>query len=872
MAVSVFSAVDFSEMNIRNLQDIARLTPGVVLTDETRDDLRGNVSFRGLSDVQVDIQFNALNGLLVDSIQLIGRENRDVGNALRGLYLNDRIGIATGSGFIKDAEIRHDGSAYVGDEAINLHWIPKLKDGSLSYRLFEADSYRFMNTLANEGYRATLGGYEGKAPENPVDGAAFGWAQYNQNLRVRTWELARLDDTLSTMAGISADLTVPTDASAYGRGIGNQLLRDYLLTDEEKQDWARRLSGYVAGSLMPKAELNHGYETLALAVADLFQEKKFHDLGSHTDALGTSIPWNFQLRPSIGGFGDVTIQGGGGDLEMSDPEQPIVMGRNSFWQYGGRADGTVEKQEVIIPEVDSLSSGYYADGKLFVGGWSGVDGLSKYYGYTDIDGDGFVEEDSKEFAFSTDMFSNGLQFVRNEARDELYGFDRGSRNLYRLDTPVNGFPTAFTHSGTIGESRWDVTSASFSDDGNWAIGWNLGYEYSLQPHSFVLEARYNDAAEEYEPIRTSFRYEEVQIRPSVAEALWSGSSLIRATYTPNVEFSAYKLESDVWNLKGTATTDPYGRAIFELDEPFVAGFSYRFGSEADDSWSPTYVAPDIASGLRFKNPRLSRGTDLSASYFYIPGTDVALELGASVDGDSTQVGLKTVPSFGLDKEKIDITPLGSSGFLRGRILEKPPVAKPNYFAMPPTGIFTYYPGWNDVFLYGALFTLAEQSNNRFLSVPGMGSLTSRLAMIADPFGFLTFGYKIQQAALAEALNEMIVVPEYSKAFFPPVFKNEQGEEYVTASCLIIGGENYPVFQFALRPPDNCLFIHWHSPFFARVFHLDEDAEGIPDPDPPFCGYGTILELLPRNVDVPLDKWRAFVFGRLLSSNLPGSTR
>jgi hypothetical protein len=855
--ISVVTEVELARSGTQTLDDILKLAPAV-LPAGTRTTLRGHPGFASLTDPDVDIKFNAINTLALESIEVLRVGDEALGTGLLGMYLNQRVSIGVGGVVNLIAETRHDGSSRVADDAINLYWLPNLTPGATTIKLYEPDGFQLMNILGRQGCLAMFDGYHGPQPQSMGDEALFNQALFNQAYSCGQLEVARISATLDVMDGIAANLTLPENAFGVAAGIGRDLLRDDSLSDQEKRDSANLLRGYLAGSYLPIARQQLDYHELAATVSGLVLDNKFSGIGSASEPLKLASTWNYSLPQSMGEFNLVTVLGGGGTIDQTDPQNPLVLGNNGFWQIGGRADGSTLEEQINIEDVDYLVGASRWDDKLLVAGYSLNSLSTKFYAYTDSDADGRVETGTRQLLFDTPMFSQGLHLNWNRGRDELYALDLGTRDLYQLDMFNGlGLPTSLTGRGGLGDRYQDVTKVDFSTDGKWAVGY-LGYGLALQPHTFTLEARYTEADGGFRPIRESFRYEEVKLNPAVAETPWAGSLGIRATYTPNEIVAIEKWTGGTWDELGSAQTDPYGRAILELSEPFAAGGKYRFTSEDRMATSPTYVAPPMLSGPLLLNPKLRRDRWFRATSVFEPESDIEVEWKVGLNLEWSSGGVKTTPMIGAVDHKIDVTGINSA-VMRAQVVEKPPVLRPEYFALPPVAIFALYPGWNDFFRYGAAFepSRLQDVNNPYLAIPGMGSFTSRLFMYANRNGPISFEYKFTQGLYTGLLNAMVVVPEIAKVIRPPVEYNELGEEVVYIKCLIIGGNEYPVFQFKMIPPDNCLFIHWHSPAFPRVYHLDDDFAGIVDPDPSFCGYGTIYELAVEPVEVLLDDWLDF---------------
>jgi hypothetical protein len=88
-------------------------------------------------------------------------------------------------------------------------------------------------------------------------------------------------------------------------------------------------------------------------------------------------------------------------------------------------------------------------------------------------------------------------------------------------------------------------------------------------------------------------------------------------------------------------------------------------------------------------------------------------------------------------------------------------------------------------------------------------------------------------------QELEITENDNSPCFPSVFSSHS-ETYsapVSVDVLIIGGFDYPIFQFFQFPMDaGCLYVHWHSP--GAACSINGGASFASDPDPPGCGYGT----------------------------------
>lgn len=111
------------------------------------------------NDLAVVDTFNRIPLAAISAIEVIGRDDSYSGDALAHLLNNRRLSIAFGGMPGADAEIRDDGSARYGTEAVNLYWVPQSLAGQTKINLYDIDGFRLTHTLAKIGRYMTLPGY-----------------------------------------------------------------------------------------------------------------------------------------------------------------------------------------------------------------------------------------------------------------------------------------------------------------------------------------------------------------------------------------------------------------------------------------------------------------------------------------------------------------------------------------------------------------------------------------------------------------------------------------------------------------------------------------------------------------------------------------
>lgn len=831
---------------IAELQTIPRapLSQGQLTT------LRGLPAFNGLTDQRLNEYMRGLNTLTLDSIEAISRSDLQSVEVLLGAALNERLNVGSSavSGVVNFI-LRQDASTRIGDESVNIYDIPNPAATSYDFKLFQPEGYQVLNTLADIGLAGKLGGYLG-VPPNTLNLEAQ-WALANQHaaFTIATDRLGRLNDTVLVLDSIVDNLAVPEGIGGLASHVGRQLLRTDGWSDPEKRDAARELRGFIYGGLLPAAEQEVEYRALYRDSLQLYQSGALPSGDSYNEHIKRAGNWNFTVTPTMGEFRWISVLGGGGFIE-NPTTTPVFNGYNRFRQISARLDGTKIEEEFIVPDADYLSSAWRWDDKLVVGAINLDSQVTTFHGYRDLDDDGRVEDNTRTTLFSSPDFTAGFDLRWNPGFNELSLFDRGTRGLFGL-TGLNGdgFPTTVTERGGLGDARMDLLTVGYSRDGKWATGYP-DVSRLLVPYYRASEAFLNETEGKFEPLRVSYRYDEVELKPAAAEVPWAGSLTLRATYTPDTVLNAYKLEGGNWLQFGTGKADPYGRVMLGFDAPLTAGLQIRLGDDLETA-SPAYVVPELRAGPELHGLDLYRGDRAKVGLFGEPETQI--EMYYTTDFDQWEFladGLTSM--FGGYSTKADFD--GPYGFVHAYAHPKQTLASIDYIVAEPGREVDIHPGWNDRFVVGMAFALAGTIPPEVIQ---FFATTGSLRLRAHTSGQASIAYEILQNAVFVQASQMVVYPEYRKLYFPPVLLDDQLQPYVRIRCLVINGENYPMYQFNLARPDFCVDTHWHKPAPGRVYHLNGDATGIVDPNPPGCGFGSYFEVPQTEVAVPLLLYRLF---------------
>ena len=416
----------------------------------------------------------------------------------------------------------------------------------------------------------------------------------------------------------------------------------------------------------------------------------------------------------------------------------------------------------------------------------------------------------------------------------------------------------------------DVWRLNLSYDGNWALGFpelggNLSRFYQ-QAESYL-----DTGTGLYQAMRVGYAFEENRLNAAAAGPIVTGGQPMRFTGTPDTEYRAYMDESGSWNEKSRAVTDPYGAGFFYIpgtDTALKIGAYIRFSQADGSEMSPRYTVTSDRPKPEFFPAKISSMDNLRLSYAFQPETSVALERSTALPGFSAiDTNLTSLFGGGYFSDCLP-TPAASFYSWRLRAMVTPSLGMMDYYFVPPGVRRTLYPGWNDLLRPGSSFTLDNPVGlaTSIMLLITMNAQTSAFLGTAATFSNNQMTYRLYQNAVFLAAYQTIVVPDTKRLLNPPVIYEPTGDISVPVRCLVIGGKNYPMMQFRLAYPDNCADAHWHGN--SRVYHVANDNVGITDPNPTSCGYGSYEAIPQVEVKIPFLYWlayRAYFFGQIAAS-------
>ena len=849
------------------LEHLLNAIPATPLPSNSLAELKKRAPFNAFpTDQIVTDRFNAIPLAMIEAVGVIARDDARSGDALAQLLNNRRVGLAFGGLPGMEVELRDDGSPSYGTEAINFHWVPQPLPGQTRIQLHDPDGLKLGLSLAYQGDYLTLPGYEWKPPQNATEHAT--WALTNQLRAIAAGSNAveRLEELVTVLSGISADLTLPTNGTGFARSIGRRLLNDDTLTDDAKRARARDLLALIHGELLPREEWKidaraYYRDTLSLTLSGKLTSlngynEPFKKAGYFVDTVrkpGTSHPYTTYL----GGYADVLNPGTTPTLDLD----------NRFWRISGKSDGTRETETFTLPELDGITLGGFDGRRLYVGGPAAGGSSFQCYGFYDMDSDGRVEASSKRLLFSSDKFLAGAHLAWNPFDGTGVILDRATRDLHQFTgSGDDGFATGTALKGSLGSGRTDVWRLGISYDGKWAYGFTdlSGSTTRYQQHT---EAYLDAGLGRFNPLRLGYSFDEVRLNAAAAGPITPANQALRFSATPDTNYRVSVWENNAWAEKASATTDPFGNGYFYIpgtETVLKVGGYVRYALSDGGEASPTYTVTPARTAPFFFPPELGRRDTFKLPFSYVPDAAVTLERSATlVDFDPIDDTFTSPFGGGYFKDCLPDPPLSPFYFWQLQSLLSAPFGTTDYYHLAPGVARTLYPRVNDLWRLGTSATLDPVTGSA-LSIMLLASMdpnTSAFLGAVATFSNNPLVYRLYQNSVFLAAVQTIIIPDLLRLANPPILLDDQLNPYVPVRCLVLNGKNYPMLQFRLAYPDNCSDAHWHGP---RVYHLDNDDTGIIDPNPSSCGFGSYQHVPQVEIPIPFAYWliyRQFMLGQ-----------
>jgi hypothetical protein len=807
--------------------------------------LKQNPPFNLLSDADAQLRMAVIRRAVLDAVFLLSLDDPCLGDSLLQMYRNRRIGLGFGGCWGLRAQIREDGSAEVGDEAINLYDFPRR--GTPVY-LYDCELVELVVILGHLGQVALGAGYTGPQPTTVQLQANWALANQRRETNALSGDLDRINALLAVLESLTNNLTLPVTAKGSAWQIGFAILSDPSLTDAGRRRVAFELWELLTGDLKPRTEQLLAYRQVYGQMLAYILAGQITPVDSYNELMKKTGFFFDCWRPKAGEFSRVALRGGGGSF-MTSPSLQYV-GEKTLWQRGVSSNGLQQEFSLDVSlHFDFLSDAKRWDNTLFVAGdrAGSQDGALRVY--LNPSGNGIFDATTGYELVRDTRLSGGFKLGWNRSTSNLMAFSRDRRLYEFTGKDSNGFPTSLELRGSL-DLRADLSYFSLARDGTWAFA-SPDRDLSLGRHSHTGTAYWNLTG--FSPYRLADDFKETTLQAALGRALAPGGDRLYATATPGYFCLAMEVLSG--RVLGTAQADPAGHMVFSLGSTLQAGQQIKVGSSLY-GWSPTYTVPDSAQ------PRLFVPRQVPKSRLQIESYGQqrwATTFRRSADLLTWQDGLP-FDSSRYGNSFLKATAGDMPQFFRTR-QDAPALANgPHDFQTTPGAFQGYHLGYDD----------PAPSNTTYQVVPPSNLDSQRFHFFSSgSFSFLplafesavSFQYQTYSGGQTSLPTTVTINVNVADLFYPPVERDTNGVDVVPVECLVLDVTNHcPIFQFVLDAADVCTSPHWHCLGGAQtpVYPLESPLAGKLDPNPTACGFGTQGQVLQATVRVPFTTYRNFL--------------
>ena len=851
---SVSKASDFplaiETVNIRDLTDVSQIVntlPGLqfTLTPEQTAKLQDFPQIRGLNGNQAQTAMINIRTNVTRSVFLIDGTLATLGETLQNQISGNNISLARGpSPFLRGFDTLTDGTPQRHAEPINLNRFsindltvsdPDLfllaRDLSLPAHLHQQDYRGFRDVASIEVLRnrSTIGA-----------GAA-------------SLELFGIDAMQGIINSIATNGTVPPQASGMFREFGEAIVEDYGSDPTGMQTffdnrWNPTLTGM---RLQANERLNF-----------FNNQVRYADLFSAADPAAATIRTGLDqqlLNQTTLGETD-----GGPPRFFYTNEAPVIVENegepptNSFSNVihqvlpTGSESIQVEALDSICSTVISPDLPYVVIAGIDFADDPGGNDEAVFVGYDYDKNTGRIDPGSNRECFRSQDMRFGFTLTYNPFDSSIYALQLDSGAIRRLeDTGGDSCPDIDVEVGFSLKPYpgLSMRSASFIDEDTLEAEQfypDCGWQYD---DPVIRTVRGIDG--EFFPTATGTLLHNIVTRPTIDGLLEIGASHIPVRGSPLTHYNAY----DGSTMIASGYFGPGGRDFAALSAPLSDTGNIRIEDPLNGLFSPTRKPlPALGDrlGLTTDTNFLSHGK-FKASFSGSPELKLEYDLSSDLsDLLSTRLEAEPFDRFGRSSltYKLPDFPLIPNRFFARAITTDPlPVqaVDDTFFAIP--GVWTYgNVAANDPNHPAARYELlgtSEIDPDGIFRLFGDGSFDLSFPTFSSTFWF---DYRIHLGDTSVDYRAF-VVPDLDLLKNPRIVADLGIVKILEIYGLEIGGEFFPLYQFALRPKEpltlisGCESWHWHSPGRPLVAAiLTDPVVKISDLAQSFCGYGTLAEL------------------------------
>jgi hypothetical protein len=267
-------------------------------------------------------------------------------------------------------------------------------------------------------------------------------------------------------------------------------------------------------------------------------------------------------------------------------------------------------------------------------------------------------------------------------------------------------------------------------------------------------------------------------------------------------------------------------------------------------WSGAFSVPEMRPP-QFFPPEIQFGSKLQIEFFGTPGDRYQFE--GTVNMDEWESTGETLANYFGTTWAVHQEITDDQWFFRARSSEEHVLmGRPDNYLFAPGVEYTLNFNFNDVFPEGATFEVQNPPLHDDIFEWNENGMVWFTGLTGDPS--VEFDYTINYNGKSHGPVPVKIDLDLMMLVKPPVGPDGM----VQVPCLVLGDMHYPTYQFSLEnsPQDTCKQPHWHAS--RTVFPLENPDQGITDPNPFVCGFGTEQETPQAKFAVSREDWQEFL--------------
>lgn len=533
--------------------------PNEPLKPRTLNRLKEQEPFKTMSDEQIYERIVCIRREILKAIEALRLEDPKIADCLLKLYDANAFTLMFGSGAV-NGRLYTDGNPDCNDLLLGISIERVPCDGTPTYQ-----QLGLLTTLFHEGRHAIQ---DFRVDETGLDedhiNASIREKDQCNEIEAHEESVRILSEIDEVLEALQEGMPIPEGAKGLARWVGEAIQNDPNLSAEDKRQLAAHLN-FDSGALQSGNELviNCRYEAKELLLRFLEGDLTKAQMNEALKTNGWFIEYGDELHT-----GPIAYFGEGKTKRFSQ----VGLGTNRTF---------------VITGVDQLYAFTLLPGgrKAVFAGADTSSGDGILLGYSDTDGDYFLDEDTRtELVRSLDL-AGGVHLAINPANNVLMALNRSDNSLLRLpDTDNDLFPNFVSIAGEFTFERDDLLYLSFSPDGTNAYA-SAGEEVIQRGTEWAV-ARAADPNGYFAADGVVNLFAEQPAVPAFVGNPLNGQPYVWIKGAATADIYLYQVDGATRQLLGTITLDDFGHGAIYLESPLEAGLSLQLEDYTHDLLSP----------------------------------------------------------------------------------------------------------------------------------------------------------------------------------------------------------------------------------------------------------------------------------------------